>query len=75
MRSVLMWNVHMQSLCTDNDRWSLLMWRVRTQSCGHFKKKWNIRVATIVSKMNRDPAQQHNSTTAQVEKEQKITIY
>jgi hypothetical protein len=38
-----------------------------------FLKKWSIRVATIVSKMTGDQAQQHNSTTAQAEKEQKGT--
>ena len=58
-----------------NDRWLGLIVQVPTQSCGHSKKKQSIRVATIVSKMTGDQAQQHNSTTAQAKKDQKIIMY
>ena len=58
-----------------NDRWSGLIVQVRMQSFGHSKKSWIIRLATMVRKMTAKKEIEHNSTTAQAEKEQKITMY
>ncbi len=59
-----------------NDRWSGLIVQVRTKLCGHLNQKRSIRVGMISSmKMTTDRAQQHNSTTAQAETEQKISMY
>ena len=84
------WMVKIEASRQCNGRWSLLMWQVWTQSCYILQwqmvgansasthkvvrslKKWSIRVGTVVCKW---PQIEHNSTTAQAERERKITMY